>query len=139
MILSANLTNNPDQGRVFDVAVHFGSLLAVMVYMWKDLFNMLIGALSLGNKSKKEFKLFYIVLTASLPLVIFGYYIQKNNFIMLRSIELIAWCTLIFGILLFIVDKYFLKVKKIDDLTLMSGLFIGLCMSNFLLQKGIPS
>ena len=126
IILSSNLTNNPDQGRVFDVAVHFGSLLAVMIYMWKDLFNMLVGVLSLGSKSKKEFKLFYITLIATLPLIIFGYYIQKNNFIMLRSIELIAWCTLIFGILLFIVDRFFLKVKKIDDLTLMSGLFIGL-------------
>ncbi len=126
LILLPNLTNNPDQGRVFDVAVHFGSLLAVVVYLWKDLFNMLIGVLSLGNKSKKEFKLFNIALIATLPLVIFGYYIQKNNLLMLRSIELIAWCTLIFGILLFMVDRYFLKVKKIDDLTLTSGLFIGL-------------
>ena len=126
LILLPNLTNNPDQGRVFDVAVHFGSLLAVVVYLWKDLFNMLIGVLSLGNKSKKEFKLFYIVLIATLPLVIFGYYIQKNNLLILRSLELIAWCTLIFGILLFMVDRFFLKVRKIDDLTLMSGLFIGL-------------
>ena len=60
LILLPHLTNNPDQGRAFDVAVHFGSLLAVVVYLWKDLFNMLIGVLSLGNKSKKEFKLFYI-------------------------------------------------------------------------------
>ena len=47
MILSSNLTNNLDQGRVFDVAVHFGSLLAVVVYLWKDLFNMLIDLLNI--------------------------------------------------------------------------------------------
>ena len=53
-------------------------------------------------------------------------FIQKNNFIFLRSIEVIAWCTLIFGIFLFLVDKTFLRVKRLEDINIKSGIIIGL-------------
>ncbi len=125
LIIFPNLLNNPDQGRVFDVAVHFGSLIAVLLYFWKDIFNMCLGVFSLGSKSKKDFRLFYITLIASLPLMFAGYFIQNSNFSMLRSLELIAWCTIIFGIILYIVDKTFLRIKKIEDLNIINGLVIG--------------
>ena len=47
LIIFPNLLNNPDQGRVFDVAVHFGSLIAVILYFWRDIFNMSLGLFSL--------------------------------------------------------------------------------------------
>ena len=43
LIVFPNLLNSPDQGRVFDVAVHFGSLIAVILYFWRDVFNMILG------------------------------------------------------------------------------------------------
>ena len=46
-------------------------------------------------------------------LIICGYYIQNSNFLFLRSLEVIAWSTLIFGILLYFADKVFLRVKKL--------------------------
>ena len=126
LIILPSISNNPDQGRVFDVAVHFGSLIAVLLYFWKDVFNMGLGFLYLGSKSKNDLKLFFIVIVASLPLIGVGYFIQKNNFIFLRSIEVIAWCTLIFGVILFLVDKTFLRVKKLGDINIKSGIIIGL-------------
>ena len=126
LIIFPNLLNNPDQGRIFDVAVHFGSLIAVVLYFWRDIFYMCLGVFSFGSKSKKDFKLFYITLIASLPLILTGYYIQNNNFSILRSLELIAWCTLIFGIILYLVDNAFLKIKKVEDLNVISGLIIGI-------------
>ena len=60
-----------------------------------------------------------------LPLIICGYYIQNSNFLFLRSLEVIAWSTLIFGLLLYFADKVFLRVKKIDDLNIISGIIIG--------------
>ena len=71
------------------------------------------------------FKIFYISVIATLPLIICGYYIQNSNFLFLRSLEVIAWSTLIFGILLYFADKVFLRVKKIDDLNIISGTIIG--------------
>ena len=125
LIIFPNITNNTDQGRIFDVAVHTGSLLAVILYLWSDILRMSIGIISLGSKSKRDFKIFYITIIATLPLIICGYYIQNSNFLFLRSLEVIAWSTLIFGILLYFADKVFLRVKKIDDLNIMSGTIIG--------------
>ena len=79
LIILPSISSNPDQGRVFDVAVHFGSLIAVLLYFWKDVFNMGLGFLYLGSKSKNDLKLFFIVIVASLPLIGVGYFIQKNN------------------------------------------------------------
>ena len=125
LIIFPNITNNADQGRIFDVAVHTGSLLAVILYLWRDILRMSIGIISLGSKSKRDFKIFYITVIATLPLIFFGYYIQNSNFLFLRSLEVIAWSTLIFGILLYFADKVFLRVKKIDDFNIMSGTIIG--------------
>ena len=125
LIIFPNITNNIDQGRIFDVAVHTGSLLAVIFYLWRDILRMSIGIISLGSKSKRDFKIFYITIMATLPLIICGYYIQNSNFLFLRSLEVIAWSTLIFGILLYFADKVFLRVKKIDDLNIISGTIIG--------------
>ena len=125
LIIFPNITNNIDQGRIFDVAVHTGSLIAVILYLWRDILRMSVGIISLGSKSKRDFKIFYITIMATLPLMICGYYIQNSNFLFLRSLEVIAWSTLIFGILLYFADKVFLRVKKIDDLNIMSGTIIG--------------
>ena len=99
------------------MAVHTGSLLAVILYLWRDILRMSIGIFSLGSKSKRDFKIFYITVIATLPLIFFGYYIQNSNFLFLRSLEVIAWSTLIFGILLYFADKVFLRVKKLMILT----------------------
>ena len=125
LIIFPNITNNADQGRIFDVAVHTGSLLAVILYLWRDILRMSIGIISLGSKSKKDFKIFYIAVIATFPLLVCGYYVQNNNFLFLRSLEVIAWSTLVFGLLLYFADKVFLRVKKIDDLNIMSGVIIG--------------
>ena len=87
LIIFPNITNNTDQGRIFDVAVHAGSLLAVILYLWKDILRMSISVISLGSKSKRDFKIFYITIIATLPLIISGYYIQNNNFLFLRLID----------------------------------------------------
>ena len=126
LIIFPKITNNPDHGRIFDIAVHTGSLLAVITYLWRDILRMSISIVSFGTKSKKNFKVFYITVIATLPLIVCGYYIQNNNFLFIRSIEVIAWTTLIFGFLLYFADKIFLRVKKIEDLNVISGLIIGL-------------
>ena len=126
LVLIPNLTTLPDQGRVFDVAVHFGSFCAVVIYLWRDLTNILIGFFTFGARSANGFKLGLYAIIASLPLFFVGYFIQSMDISWLRSVEIIGWTTLIFGILLFFSDNFFLRVKNFDNFTFISVLLIGL-------------
>ena len=98
-----------------DVSLHIGSFLAVCVYFNKEILNFY------GNKV-----LFFKILISSLPVMLVGAILVETNFIeKIRNIETIAWTTLIFGILLFISDK-FKTVKTIEtDFSLKSAIFIG--------------
>ena len=126
LVLIPNLTELPDQGRVFDVAVHFGSLCAVIIYLWHDLTKIILGFITFGSKSEKGLKLGIYAIIASLPLFFAGYFIQLMDIEWLRSLEIIAWTTLIFGILLFLTDNFFLRVKNLENLNFPSVIFIGL-------------
>ena len=116
LIIFSNYTNFEDQSLSIDVSLHIGSFLAVITYFHKDIINFV-----------KNKKIFFKVLIASLPVMMFGFFLIKTNLIeKLRTIEVIGWMTLLFGILLYISDKYELN-KKIDtDFNYKSAIFIGL-------------
>ena len=116
LIIFSNYTNFEDQSLSIDVSLHIGSFLAVLTYFHKDIINFI-----------KNKKIFFKILIASLPVMMFGFFLIKTNLIeKLRTIEVIGWMTLLFGILLYISDKYELK-KKIDtDFNYKSAIFIGL-------------
>ena len=116
LIIFSNYTNFEDQSLSIDVSLHIGSFLAVITYFHKDIINFI-----------KNKNIFFKVLIASLPVMMFGFFLIKTNLIeKLRTIEVIGWMTLLFGILLYISDKYELN-KKIDtDLNYKSAIFIGL-------------
>ena len=100
----------------FDVSLHIGSFLAVMVFFRKDIFNFV------QNKD-----LFLKILIASLPVMIAGYLLVKFNFIdQIRNIKVIGWTTLIFGILLYLSDRSDIKNKINSNFTLKSAVLIGL-------------
>ena len=99
-----------------DVSLHLGSLLAIIFYFNKDLINLI-----------KNRNLALLIIFGSVPLIVFGYIFYTTNLIIhLRNTEVIAWMTLVFGIILYFADK--IKVeKKIDrDLNLKNILIIGI-------------
>ena len=116
LIIFSNYFNFENQSLAIDVSLHIGSFLAVLTYFRKDIINFI-----------KNKDLFLKVIIASLPVMTFGFFLVQTNFIVkLRNIELIGWTTLIFGILLYVSDKYKLK-KNIDvDFSYKSAIFIGL-------------
>ena len=103
LILVSKYFNFNNQNLTLDVSLHFGSLLAVILYFKKDIFNYAT------NK-----KLLLKIILSSVPVVIFGFLLIKFNLIdYLRSHKVIGWSTIIFGIVLYYCDKF--KVKKSFD------------------------
>lgn len=130
LILPAQLLDWQDQGLAFDVAVHVGTLVAVVSYFYKDILAILSSwFLSLAGKAKQEEQkqqayLGWFVIIATIPAGIAGFVF--NDFIEthFRSIEVIAYATIGFGILLWLSDKC-LPNKEMDKLTWKTSLIIG--------------
>jgi undecaprenyl-diphosphatase len=126
LILTSKVLGWPDQGLIFDIAVHVGTLFAVMVYFWRDLWLMTLGVLRMttGNGGPGARLALYIVIGA-IPVVIAGYFGKSYVETVLRNPEVIAWATLGFGILLWIADRVGMTLRKIEHMNWSSALFIG--------------
>lgn len=99
-----------------DISLHLGSLLAIIFYFRDDLLNIT------KNKS-----LVILIILGSIPLVIIGYMFYSTGLIdYLRNLKIIAWTTLLFGILLYFADKSQIKNKIDTSLNYKSILIIGL-------------
>ena len=130
--LVPRFTGWPDQGLLMDVAVHVGTLFAVMLYFWRDIFGMLAGIGRATSRSPtrrrvdENFRLALKLIVATLPVIVAG--LAMNIYLGggLRSLEVIAWATLGFAFLLFFADVTNMTVRKIEHFGLPSALIIGL-------------
>ena len=115
LILMSEFLNFTNTDISIDISLHIGSFIAVVFYFKKEIINFY------ENKI-----LFFKVFIASLPVMIIGFFLVESNYIeTIRSLEIIAWTTLIFGILLYISDKFKLE-NNIKNLNYKSIIFIGL-------------
>ena len=115
LIIFSQYANFENQSLGIDISLHIGSFLAVITYFHKDIINFF------QNK-----RLFLKILTASIPVMVFGFILVQTNFIeRLRNIEVIGWTTLIFGILLYISDRFKLERNISTNFNLRSAIFIG--------------
>ncbi len=114
-----------------DVAVHVGTLFSVLVYFRRDLARMLTGALKAyaGGKKSGESQLGILVLFASVPVVLGGMALEIFEPGFLRNPSIIAWTTLIFGVILWWADKYFSGRRHLDDLNIWHALVIGIAQT----------
>ena len=120
------LTPFPDQGPLVDVAIHLGSLVAVMIYFWRDMIMLLQGALDLvrGRYSAKARLLTWLVL-ASVPVFIVGFVLLKSGAVdAMRTIAIIAVANLIFAALLYHADRYPDR-KSMAEITFGEAILIG--------------
>lgn len=127
LILISEFLELPDQGLELDVAVHIGTLFAVMIYFWRDIIGLSLGFLHLlSGRSNNGTQLVVRLTIATLPILgagfLFSQYIPHG----LRSIELIAWTTTGFAIMLWIVDRLGMTVCRIEHLGKHNALFIGI-------------
>ena len=116
LILLSKYFNFENQGLSIDVSLHIGSFIAVIFYFYKDILNFF------DNKI-----LFSKILFSSLPVMIIGFFLVNTEIIeKIRNLETIAWTTFIFGILLYISDKFKLEKNIKSNFSFKSAIFIGI-------------
>ena len=116
LILVSSLYEFKNSSLLIDISLHLGSLFAIIYYFREDLLNV---------RSNK--RLLGLIIIGSIPLIIVGYVLYSTGIIYnLRNIKVIAWTTLVFGIILYIADKNRFDKKISSNLNLQAILFISL-------------
>ncbi len=128
LILLPNLTGLDDQGQVIDVAVHVGTLGAVVLYFWRDVREAAIGSLRLirGKIDTRGAFLAFCLLIATVPVILFGLVLKLTGWDeAMRSITVIGWTMLIFGIVLYWADQTGAETREAEEWTLRHALIMG--------------
>ena len=116
LIIVSSLYNLKASSLLIDISLHLGSLLAIIFFFRKDLFDI-----------KNNQKLLRLIIIGSIPLIIFGYILHSTELIhLLRNIKVIAWTTLIFGIFLYFSDQKKIYKNISSNLNIKSIIFIGM-------------
>jgi len=121
------LTGWADQGVLVDVAVHAGTLGAVLLYFRRDVWAMMIGGLNLfrGRMTDDGRMALYIV-GATLPVIFVGYFFLTTGFVdILRTATIVAWANLFFAGVLWITDRVGLTMRRMEDMNGTAALIIG--------------
>jgi undecaprenyl-diphosphatase len=127
LILPTQLLHWPDQGLAFDVAVHVGTLIAIVGYFRKDIAQIVVAwCVSIKDKrSTPNSRLVWWICLATLPACVAGLLFDDLISTHLRSLEVIAYTTIGFGVLLWLSDRYGASQKTEQDFGLKSVLYIG--------------
>jgi undecaprenyl-diphosphatase len=116
LIVVSTLYEFKSSSLLIDVSLHLGSLLAIIFFFKNELLDI-----------RNNQKLLLLMIFGSIPLIIVGYILYKTELIyFLRDIKIIAWTTLIFGIILYFADKCKFDKKISSNLNLKTILYIGL-------------
>jgi len=124
LVLLSEFLGEEDQGIIFDVGVHFGTLLAALVYFRSDLKKMII---NLGSHKllSEENNLTTNLVIGVIPILLVGFLLRDFINLHLRNSEVIAYATIIFGIFLYTAQLRKGK-EDLDSVNLKQALIIGL-------------
>lgn len=127
LIIFPKLLNWQDQGITIDVAVHAGSLLAVLIFLWRDIGRILLELGQLARPGRPSAPpLLHLLLVASVPVIVVGFLVSTVMQDLTRNIEVIGWSTLLFGILLGFSDRIGMTLNRFQHMRYFDALLIGL-------------
>jgi undecaprenyl-diphosphatase len=132
LILLPSFTNFPDQGLLIDVSVHVGTLLAVVIYFWRDSLSILKGFSDLvtGNRHSGSAQLTKFLTLATIPVIVLGLILKITDLIdIFRNIKVIGWTMIIFGIFLYLADRFSLSEKINLNYSIKDAFIMGLWQS----------
>lgn len=113
-----------DPGLAFDIALHVGTLIAVVAYFWKDWCRLIVKGFS--DAGSGEGRLFWYLVVATIPGALGGFLLEKKAETVFRDPLLIAFMLVAMGMCLYGADRYCSKRKGLNSLTLLPGLAIGI-------------
>lgn len=132
LILIPKLTDFEDQGPLIDVAVHVGSLLAIITYFFRDALGLARGGLSvvgIGHAPEQK-RLFLWIVVGTIPAVAFGLFLKSGGYLEgFRSTHLVAINLIVYGVLLGIADRFGRQEKTYEQLTLKDAVIVGLAQA----------
>ena len=115
LILVSTLYEFKSSSLLIDISLHLGSLIAIIYFFKDELFGI-----------QKNKRILNLIILGSIPLIIIGYILYTTNLIYkLRNLEVIAWTTLIFAIVLYISDKSSFDKKISTNLNFQTIFFIS--------------
>lgn len=128
LVLVPVVADWPDQGLALDVAVHVGTLGAVVIYFWRDVALMLGGLWrTLMGRRDPGARLFWQIAAATVPVVIAGLALRTLlGDAYFRSIAVIGWTMLLFGVVLWLADRLSMTVKRLEHMAFSEAMVIGL-------------
>ena len=132
LVLFAKYAGFQDQGQAIDIALHIGSIIAVVLYFWSTIKDMIISLFK--NKFKPNFentniKLAYLIIIATIPAILIGGIMSFFGTEWTRSTKLVAWLLIIYSILLWYADTFFKTTKDLKDITIKDAILIGIAQT----------
>ncbi len=112
-----------DPGLEFDIALHMGTLIAVVIFFWKDWIGLIKAGLT--NVKSSEGKLFWYIMLACIPGGIFGILFEDQISTTFRDPLLIGVMLIIMGIFLYVADKFFESRVELKEIGLKRSFLIG--------------
>lgn len=128
LILIPKLTEMPDQGPLIDVAVHVGTLAAIVAYFWRESLGLARGGLaSVGiGRAPEQKRLFWWIAIGTVPAVLVGLFLKTGGYLEdFRSTTLVAVNLIVYGVLLGLADRFGRQVKRYEDMSLRDAIIVG--------------
>ncbi|MCG9969722.1 undecaprenyl-diphosphate phosphatase [Pelotomaculum terephthalicicum JT] len=112
-----------DPGLSFDVALHMGTLVAVVAFFWRDWARLITNGLL--RKPTRDGSLFWYLVIATVPGALSGFFLEKQAETVFRNPVLIGIMLIVMGIALYWVDRKAARRKQLYGISLADSLFIG--------------
>jgi undecaprenyl-diphosphatase len=132
LILIPHLTDWPDQGPMIDVAVHIGSLLAIIIYFFRDVRGLAEGGFATVGigKAPEQRRLFLWIVAGTIPAVAFGLFLKQGGYLeSFRSTDLVAANLIVYSVLLGVADRFGRNEKQYEDMSLRDAILVGLAQA----------
>lgn len=129
LILAPYFFEFEDPGLGFDVALHIGTLFAVVAYFWRDWMDIFKLAFKKTSKTENKNNLLYFFIIATIPGVLTGYFLEKQAETIFRNPLIIAFTLSFVGLLLFLADKFANHRKNIGEIGFRESLIIGIAQA----------
>jgi undecaprenyl-diphosphatase len=132
LVLTPMAIGEPDQGLLIDAATHVGTLCAVVLYFWRDVAQAILGGVHVvtGRVGTPQAKLALLLVLATIPVMIVGVILVLLDATeALRSVEVIGWATLVWGLVLYAADRWGALSREAEDWSWRDAALMGLAQA----------